>query len=656
VVRSPSASADEQGKDVMELPIEDLLNVKVTSVSKKAEPYFMVPSALTVITQDDIRRSGATSVPELLRLVPGMDVARITSSRWAISSRGFNDEFANKLLVLIDGRTVYTPIFAGVHWDAQDVMLEDIERIEVIRGPGATLWGSNAVNGVVNIITKEAKDSQGAMVTGGGGNEERAFGGVRYGGKLGEQTFYRFFFKYFDRDGSVDPDGHSIGDDWQMAHGGFRLDSNLSERSRVSIHGDIYGGDERERTFVTTLSPPTQLARDGDVHLFGADLIGKYEHSFASGSRASVQAYYDHYDHEEPLVLTEHADTIDLELQHRIPVGTSQDIVWGLDYRHIEANVDNTPSVGFFPDHRATDLYTGFLQGERRFFGDRLRLIIGSKFEHNDRTGVEIQPGAAFSYSFSSRQVLWGALSRAVRTPAQHESDISATRVAPPAPGSPLTVLEVGGDRHNESERLTAYELGYRARLTESLFADLGGFYNVYRDLIVVRAGTPSFSDSPSPGHVVLPLRYANFMRGDSYGIELSSTWSPTSMLRVSGGYSWLVLDLHSEAADQRELAQGSSPHHQFHLNASLELPRSIELNALVYYVDNLAVQQVPSYVRFDANVFWRPRADLELAVVGQNLNRTRHTEFQSATQVRTEIERGVFGKVTWRFDPQELF
>ena len=457
--RVPAESGVAQLK---ELSLEELMDIEVTSVSKRPERLSETASAIQVITQEDIRRSGATRLPEALRLASNLEVAQIDSRRWAISARGFNSPFSNKLLVLIDGRTVYTPLFAGVFWDVQDTLLEDIDRIEVISGPGATLWGANAVNGVINIITKDAKDTQGTLLAGGGGTELRGFGGVRYGGAVAPNFRYRIYGKYFDRDGTVLPDGRDASDDWHQGQGGFRMDWDASESDVFTVQGDGYDGRI------------SQAGADA-IDVSGANVIGRWSHTFYEGSELTLQLYYDRTHRDIPGEVSEDLDTYDVDFQHRFPLGERHDIVWGLGYRLIEDDVGNSPAVAFLPPQVSRQWFSGFVQDEIALVKDRVHLTLGTKIEHNDYTGFEFQPSGRLAWRLSEQQILWSAISRAVRTPSRIDRELFL-RVDDPD-------LRIDGGPDFESEELLAYELGYRVQPFSRLGLSLAAYYNDYDDL-----------------------------------------------------------------------------------------------------------------------------------------------------------------------------
>ncbi len=651
------AQAQKRPRDLTELGLEELMNIEVTSVSKREQRLSEAAAAIYVITQEDIHRSGATSIAEALRLAPGLNVARIDSNKWAISSRGFNDFFANKLLVLMDGRSVYTPLFSGVFWDVQDTLLEDVDRIEVIRGPAGTLWGANAVNGVINIITKRAEDTQGGLVSAGGGNEERGFGDIRYGGKLGDNAYYRAYAKYFNRDDFVDASGNKGADGWQVGRGGFRFDWNLAASDSLTVQGDYYDGEVGANITTTSLSPPFARPVIGDFPISGGNILGRWKRSLSSTSGLLLQLYYDRTERKSP-VHREARDTVDLEFQHTFVLGRRHEIVWGLGYRFTSDQIDPSPTVSFTPSSRGDNLFSAFVQDEITLVEKRLRLTLGSKFEHNDYTGFEAQPNARLLWTPDERHSIWAAISRAVRTPARFEHTVRANLTVFPGPSPvcpvPLCETSLFGDERFKSEELLAYELGYRAQLTQWLSLDIATFYNVYSNLRTIEPTAPFFEGSPFPPHLVLALRPENRLDGETYGVEIASTLNVTDHWKLNLGYTFLKIRLDRDASSLDSAAEnpeGESPRNQFHVRSYVDLPYNVRFDTAVYYVDSLPQRNVPSYIRVDARLGWYPVKGLEVSVAAQNLFDDRHPEFGPGFLVTpTQIERSVYGKVTWRF------
>ncbi len=649
-----------------DLSVEQLLNLTVTSPSRREEKISQAAAAITVLTQEDIRRSGATSIPEALRLVPGLDVARVDSHTWAISSRGFNDVFANKLLVLIDGRTVYTPLFSGVFWDVQDTMLEDIDRIEVIRGPGATQWGANAVNGVINIITKKAADTQGLLVTAGGGSFEHAFTGARFGGQLGDQIHYRVYGKWFDRGDSAPVSGSRADDDWDAARGGFRIDWNAPAGNLLTLQGDIYKAYEDE--LYRRLMPESPFSLRNEFHedrVSGGNILGRWTHDFSDGSEFVFQTYFDRT-HRDSSIVGDNLNTFDIDAQHRFSIGSRQTIIAGAGFRLLADDLRSTFDLGFDPGQRTTHLYSAFLQDEITLAPKQLVLTLGSKLEHNDYTGFELQPSARLLWTPTEKQSAWISISRAVRTPSRAEEDITLRqqpvyprgalfRGLPPfVQPSPAAVTEVEGNNDFDSEKLIAYEAGYRCEIRDWLSLDTALFYNQYDDLRSVEPQNPVFDLGGFPPHVA--LRASNDLKGENYGGEIAASAQVTPQWRLNAGYSLLFSKLHRKDGGTDTTTElfmeGSSPQNQFFLRSSLDLPHGFEFDGTLRYVDSLSAGSVPGYLTLDLRLGWHVTRNLELSVVGQNLLDWRHREFTPTTIATgsTQVESGIYGKATIHF------
>jgi len=645
VAASAGAAESSPSTGYLDLSLEELMNIEVTSVSKKEEKLANASAAIYVITQDDIRRSGHQRIPELLRMVPGLQVARIDANKWAISSRGFNGNFANKLLVLIDGRSVYTPVFSGVFWDIQDALLEDVERIEVIRGPGATMWGANAVNGVINIITKSAKDTQGGLIMGGGGSEELAFGGARYGGKLRNDIHYRVYGKYYNHDDFVDAMGNDAADEWQMGQGGMRIDWDISPEDLFTAQSDLYAGESGATIpFTQTVSPPFVELVDDVEQVFGGNLLTRWTRRFSETSEAALQAYYS-YDDRKVKVVDMKIHTLDLDFQHYLRLAERHTLTWGLGYRLVLDDFDNHRDVVFDPEKRDIHLISSFLQYEMAIVPERLRFTLGTKLEYNQFTGIEVQPSTRLQWTPHPRHAVWGAISRAVRTPNRAEEDIQFN-----LQGGPGTVGRAYGNSDFRSEELWAFEAGYRLRPWDRLTLDAASFYNIYDSLLSFEfAGTPFLEGST----VVVPLEYDNQLYGETYGVEIAGNFQVNDWCRLSASYTFLRMQLHRQKSSTSTLesAEGQSPHHQVNARSTFNLPGNVELDFLLYYVDDLPAGNIPSYVRFDVRLGWRPWPDLELSAGAQNLFDTQHPEFGAEPFTSpTEVERAFYGKLVWRF------
>src|SRR5437660_2958158 len=538
VAATTVAQTSRSVPDVTALSMEDLMNMQVTSVSKRTQKVADAAAAVFVITQEDIRRSGARSIPEALRLAPGLEVARIDSNKWAIASRGFNGRFDNKLLVLIDGRSVYTPLFSGVYWNVQDVMLEDIDRIEVIRGPGATLWGANAVNGVINIISKKAKSTQSTVVTAGAGTEERGSGGVRYGSKIGD-TSYRAYGKYFNWGPSLYSNGTTAHDGWDALRGGFRADWTPAGSNSLTLQGDIYQSKYGETLTVPSLNAPYSNTFPNNGKYSGGNILGRWNRS-SEGSSMSLQMYYDNTTISDNSLFGDHQNIFDTDFHHGFHVGDSQQFVWGLGYRSIRDRNDSSFSVSLQPNQLTLNPFSAFIQDEISLVDKRLRLTFGSKFEHNDFTGFEVQPNARLLWTLTPNQSVWTAVSRAVRTPALTDEGLRLnSAVVPPAtPANPTpfpAVVAVFGSHQFQSEDLLAYEVGYRVQATNSFSADIATFYNNYSNLRTAEPGAPFLEGSPAPTDIVIPFVAANKMSGGTYGLELFADWRVAHQCRLVG-------------------------------------------------------------------------------------------------------------------------
>jgi len=616
--QQPDSSASAEA--LKKLSIEQLMNLEVTSVSRRPERLAQVASAIQVITQQDIRRSGASSLPEALRLATNLQVAQVNSRDWAISARGFNSTTANKLLVLIDGRTVYTPLYSGVFWDVQDVPLGDVDRIEVISGPGATLWGANAVNGVINVITKRARETQGLVVSGGGGTELRGFGTTRYGGALGSHVNYRIYGKGWAREPSVLPGGQDATDDWHMEQAGFRLDWDASTINQVTMQGDLYNGRISQATA-------------GDIAVSGGNVVAKWSHTVSANSAVTAQLYYDRTNRNIPGTFGEDLDIYDVDLQHATRLGARHDVVWGLGYRLINDRVANSALLAFLPPHVTRQWFTGFVQDEIALIPDRLHVALGTKVEHNDYTGYEIQPSGRVSWRLSPSGTLWAAVARALRTPSRIDRELFF-------PGQPPYLIAGGPGFHSEEE--LAYELGYRHQ-RGALAISVATFYSRYHGLRSVEQVNP-----PTPSPAVI----ANGQYGESYGAEVTADYLITKGWRVRAGHTELRIHIWPNPGSTdttRGASESQTPDRQFFLFSSLDLPAHLRLDAGMRAIDDITRQQVPGYAELNAKLTWEPTPQLDLSLVGQNLLHDRHAEF-GAPATRREIERGVYGLVEWRF------
>jgi iron complex outermembrane receptor protein len=637
--------------DLKTLSIEQLMEIEVTSVSKKVERISDAAAAVFVITREDIRRSGVTNIPEALRMVPGLEVARIDSNKWAITSRGFNGRFANKMLVLFDGRTVYSPLFSGVFWDRQDTLLEDIDRIEVIRGSGATLWGANAVNGIINIITKNAGETVGGLVTAGGGTEERGFGSVRYGLNLGEVTHLRLFAKYLDRAPFADGAGREAADSWHAVRGGFRLDSEPSEKDTLTVQGDIYDGRVGETYTTPLLAPPYSRTFDSRSSNFGADILSRWKHVFSDSSDMSLQLYYDRTE-QSMAILGEKRDTLDIDFQHRFELGERQELIWGAGYRFTHDNLTETATTSMQPASLGQHLFSAFVQDSITIVRERLRLILGSKFEHNDWTGFEVQPNARLLFTPNERHTIWGAVSRAVRTPSRTENHILFSQLTiPPQNQSPVPVLvQLKGSDTHISEEVLAYEVGYRSKPHPRFSLDIAAFYNIYHHLNSISStGATSFEPSPVP-HINQVFVIGNGLNAETYGVELASVWSVLDWWCLHAAYTWMDINTHGGASISVQAEP--IPHHQVSLRSQTDLGRDVDFDLWLRYVESIPSIKIGGYVTLDARLAWRPVRNLELSLAGQNLMHDSRLEFRPEiiNTLPTGAGRSFYGKITWSF------
>jgi iron complex outermembrane recepter protein len=615
---TPPASSQTSLK---KLSVEELMDVEVTSVSRRPEKLSETASAVQVITSEDIRRSGATSLPEVLRLASNLHVAQVDSSQWAISARGFNNTTANKMLVLIDGRSVYTPLHAGVFWDIQNVLLEDIDRIEVISGSGATLWGANAVNGVISITTRHASDTHGLFIESGGGTQPRGFTSVRYGGQFSSNGHYRVYGKIFERERSLFSNANDANNEWHLGQGGFRIDWRKSTANAFTVQGDVYDGQLDQ---ITT----------HNIDIKGGNLLARWSHTFAGGDDLNLQLYYDRTHRAMLPVISEDLTTYDVDFQHRFRIGDSNQIIWGLGYRQIHDDILNPPTLAFLPAQVTRRRYSGFLQGEIAVVKNRIDLTLGTKIEHNDYTGFEFQPSARMTWKLDRRQMAWGAVSRAVRTPSRFDRELFI-------PERPPFLLAGGPDF--ESEDSLSYEFGYRAHARDRVSLSVASFYDDYTNLRSVEQLKP-----PLP----FPLQVGNGLKGESYGVEVTGDYYVNDWWRLHGGFTEMRIHIRPELTStdrSNGSAESHDPNRRFMLRSSIDPLNHVQFDSIFRYVSEIRNQQLPGYAEMDLRLSWQPKSSLEFSVVGQNLLHDKHAEFGSPA-TRQEIERSVYGKVAWRF------
>lgn len=650
-----SADVDEL-MQLKAMSLENLMNITVFSASKRTENLSDVAAAMYVITHEDIRRSGARTLPDLLRGVPGLTVANMDAHTWAITSRGFNSLYANKLLVLMDGRTLYTPLYSGVYWDMQDTLLEDIERIEIIRGPGATIWGANAVNGVINIITRKAEETDGLFASGGSGSLDKTSLNARYG-KAGDQLSYRMYAKHQERDNF---DSHQDGehpDSWQNDKGGFRLDLAVDDDNQVSIQSDIYRGTAGQ---MTTLGQGTQFK--SEVRLAGGSLQFQWDKQLSEDSAWSVQTYVDRSLRDD-WFMDQSRTTWDISFNHRFSFLENQDIVWGGGYRYTSDRTTGGAFSAMEPASQTAEIANLFIQDDWTLLAEKLHLILGSKIEHNDYNGYEVQPTARLLWTPNSKHSIWAAVSRAVRTPSRIDTDLHATVAQVETtetintPYGPMIVpanitMNVSGDHDFKSEKLIAYEIGHRAQIHKEFSIDTTIFYNVYKDLRTQDAGTPVVNPLVSPVEINIPMAIGNNMDGETVGIELAANWQVNQRWRLAGSYSWLKIFLHHNAASGDligENAEDETPEHQATLRSYLDLPNDLEWDTSLFYFNGF--YNVSAHLRCDMRLGWYPSRNWELSVKVENLFDDSHREFfNSLGLITSDVPRNWYAEVKYHF------
>lgn len=646
--------------DLTELNLEELLNVEVTSAARQPQGIYETAAAIFVITQEDIRQSGATSIPDVLRMVPGVQVAQINSSAYAISARGLNSRFANKLLVLQDGRTLYNQSFSGVYWNAQDTVLSDIDRIEVIRGAGAALWGANAVNGVINIITKPAAETQGTHLTVTAGNEDLYIVEARQGVQINDQGYLRLFAKGFERDGGSTPDGDDESDDWRIIRAGFRYDQDAALQNHLTLQGDIYHGFAGETFTAATLQPPFTTTSTDDNEIFGGNLLGRWQRTFSSTSDLSLQAYYDKARNWEEIA-GQDRQTIDIDFQHRFAPTKNQQIVWGLGYRHYWDHTKRGQIISFNPQDEQTDLFTAFINDQVTLIPDKLKLITGTQIEHNDFSGSEIQPTLRLLWTPRPFYSIWSSVSRSVRTPSRAETAIDLRQnvvpiamLPPPLnglPGPPLGQFSLIGDDDFDAETSWTYELGMRCQPRADLHLELVVFHSTYEDLLSADLATPVLETD----NWLLPLVANNRLDAKTYGVEASADWVIRNWWKVQTAYTYLNVlpSLESDGVYTGfKESVNNSPHHQLSIQSKFNVARDWEWDLWLRLVDNLPASDIGGYGALDMRLAWKPRPGLLLELIGKNLLDPQHPEFESDALMATvvEIDRSLMARISWDF------
>lgn len=657
-------SADKQDlpSDLTTVGLETLLNfdLKVTLPSRRSEQLSTAASAVFVITQDDIRKSGVTHVAEALRLAPGVNVARVSSNRWAISIRGFNQVFANKLLVLVDGVSVFSPTTNGVYWEANELLLEDIERIEVVRGPGAAIWGANAVNGVINIISKKSSDTQGWLAKVGAGTHERALTSLRYGGRTEDGANFRLYGIYNNRDEQRLKSGGSAEDDWQSGAAGFRMDNATSSSDQVTFSADLQKQWDTLWPTVPALTPPyvdASTFKDSTTWQ-GLRTALNWEHSFSETSSLGTLLSYQRKERESSLVSFSY-DILSLDIRHQFQLAEQHSLVYGTHLRYFSNTTEGSYAQQANPDERSTGLFSAFLHDDYTIIDDKLRLIVGAKAEHNDSTGLEFAPNARIVYTPTNKLTFWSAVSKAFAPPALFFEDSAIPVAAIPLDGSPLPgLLVLTGSRSLASENILAYEAGTRFALSSNFSIDLTAFYNRYDDVFSAEPAAATFNPNAmglGMPAIEIPLNFDNQLEADSYGAEVISEWRATNWLKLTTWYSFLRIDVdanNSLDTGNADLIENGSPQHQAGFRSQLNLSKLVDLNATLRYVDRLKFGSVDAYVELDLGLNWQIDDNLEFAVYGQNLLHNDHQEYTSSLfgLPPTDIKRAAFGQFRWKF------
>lgn len=663
LVRSAEAAPPQQA-DSGQLPIaptvlkslslEELSQIEVTTPSKEPVKAFQAAAAIYVITGEDIRRSGATSIPEALRLAPGVEVARIDANKWSIGIRGFGSRLTRSVLVLIDGRTVFTPLFDGTYWEVQDTLMDDIDRIEVIRGPGGTIWGPNAVNGVINIITKNSALTQGMLVSAGGGNEEQGFLNFRYGGGNGRNFTYRIYGKSFTRGPAVHADSGNF-DDWRAAQTGFRMDWNKNDRDAFTLQGDLYHEDAGERVEAVSYTQPFSQIVDSNAELSGGNIMARWQRTQGDGNDIQVQAYFDRTNRLESN-FGELRNTFDVDFMQHRRLPARQQLSWGLGARIDPVN--NTEVVSgltFVPNRRTDYLLTAFVQDDIGLVDRRLTLTLGTKLLRTNFTGsgVEWEPSARLLWTPSEAQSVWAAFTHALRTPSDAEANFNLSGYIGTAAGGVPFFARFNANPDFASEQLNGYELGYRRLLRHRLYADVSTFYNHYHDLFSEDLIGQAFVETSSGStHLLLPAQFRNGLLATTKGVEIAPEWRPSDSWRLRGSYSYLHMNVdRAPGSGDVGTAQGiqtSSPQHEVTVQSAFNLSKKVELDLTYRYVSALPGQLVPAYSTGDGRIAWRISRNLELSLAGRNLLQPSHVEYGSDPGPLVGIRRSVYARMTW--------
>lgn len=645
------ADSIEHPNSVVDFDLEELMDLEAYSVSKKMERLQESGAAVYVLSSEDIKSIGARSLPELLRRVPGLHIAQFNANSWSVSSRGFTGRFANKLLVLLDGRSLYTPVFSGVYWEEQDTLLDDIERIEVIRGPGGTLWGANAVNGVINIVTKKAANTKGTYISGGGGTEQRHFSGARIGGALNDNTDLRVYAKHYNRDANRDLEGGAGPDASHAFFSGFRLDWAGSESDSITFQGDVYDGSSGQKYFIPTEEAPFQRAQLHDDKFHGANVLGRWNKNLSKTSDLQVQLYFDRS--ERNSALNDYVvDTYDAEFQHSFQMIDSMNFIWGGGYRGIEDEIVTDQFVHYDPTNRNVKVLSAFGQADIKLIPEVLSLVMGTKLEHNDYTGGEFQPNARLIWVPSSTDTVWAAFSRAVRTPSRVDDDIEGDLATTPVPGVGLVTTRIIGNDNFDAENLHAYEVGYRTLIANTVKVDLTGFVFDYGNLSSVESVGTDFQN----GRILNLVQFDNTRSGQTVGGEVTVSFDPTPWWRLQSSYSYAKIDLKIDPTNTDPFGRANAeedqyPENQATLWSRWKIGSDWNIDAFLRYVDRLSDPDIDAYMELDLKLGYQVSPELEFAILGHDLLHDEHPEFGEGffAPSTANLQRGVFAQVTWR-------
>jgi iron complex outermembrane receptor protein len=638
-------------KSLAHLSMEELGNIEVSTVSKEPEQVRQTPAAVFVITQDDIRRSGVTTIPEALRLAPGVEVARTDTDHWSVAIRGFGGQFSRNLLVLIDGRSVYSLLYSGVYWDAQAVMLEDVERIEVIRGPGGTIWGANAVNGVINIITKSAELTHGGLIALGGGNVDQGTGDARFGGMAGKDFDYRLYMMGAIRGAEYHPDGDNF-DHWRTGQIGFRTDWRHGEKDDFTVQGDAYREESGESLPILSLSPIAELVEEGKAYVSGGNLLTRWQHTLREGSDIQFQAYFDRTNRHD-FDYGETRDTFDFDFIQHLRIHGNHELTLGLGARISPSNfIQTSPGVNFLPNKEVDTIYSSFLQYQLPLVPDKLWVTAGTKLEHNNFSGFEYQPSVRLLWTPTDHQSFWASAARAVRTPSRVDQQVQILLVEQTTPPPPV-FAEVVGDPNLKAEQLIAYETGYRTQVKSNVYIDFAAYYNTYNDLEGYGPTSLTLSNNPPPLHVLVVFPYANVIEGRTVGTEIAPDWKITHWWQVRGSYSFLHMDLKNmpgftDVPNLLPSYMGSSPSHSASFQSFFNLPKHFEFDQTYRYVSEQPTYAVHPYNTADVRVGWHTGNGFEFSAVGQNLLRPSHVEFGGDPGPLVGIKRSAYLRVSW--------